>query len=589
MADEIVERVREAADIVEVIGEHVSLKRAGASYKGLCPFHSEKTPSFVVSPGRQAFYCFGCNEGGDVFSFVMRYHGLDFGEAVRQLAARYQVPLPAGRLAGGGSGQGRLRAALEEVTRQAARIYHAFLRQSPQAEVARRYLAGRGIPWAVAERFLLGYAPDEWRFIASRLGGAFPPEMLVKAGLLVAREKGGRPYDRFRNRLLCPVFQLTGAVAGFGGRILGDGQPKYLNTDKTLLFDKSRLLFGLYQNREAIRKARRALVVEGNFDLLALAAAGIDIAVAPLGTALTRQQIRLLRGYVDEVVLLFDGDAAGRKAAMRCLPLFLAEMVEVRVALLPEGEDPDSFVRAAGRQGLEEVVAGAQELSAYAYEFLVQRHGTSVTGKARICAEVRELIASLEQGAVGRTLLVNFFSERLGVPAAQIESGARAGRRAPQPAAGSAAEPSPVAELPLKQRQLLAFLLAWPQHLSAFVDAGLAEVLDSGAGQRLLAAMQDLYRDEPAAPPERLLDRVQGEEKRLIAALITSLPEYADDAIDQLAAEMTAWLRKERRRLLQRRLTARIAAAQQAGDLEELRLLMEEKRRLDQENSLQLQ
>ncbi len=588
MADEIVERVREAADIVEVVGEHVSLKRAGASYKGLCPFHSEKTPSFVVNPARQTFHCFGCNEGGDVFSFIMRYHGLGFGEALRQLAARYHVPLPAGRF-GGDDKRGRLRATLEEITRQAARIYHAFLLESPRAERARRYLDERGIPRPVVERFLLGYAPDEWRFIAGRLAGAFPPEMLVKAGLLVAKENGGRPYDRFRDRLLCPVFQLTGGVAGFGGRILGDGQPKYLNTDKTLLFDKSRLLFGLYQNREAIRKARRALVVEGNFDLLSLAAAGIDIAVAPLGTALTQQQVRLLKGYVDEVILLFDGDAAGRKAAMRCLPLFLAEMVEVRVAVLPEGEDPDSFVRAVGRQGVEKVVAEAQELSSYAYDFLVERYGTSVTGKARICAEVRELLAPLAQDAVARTLLVNFFSERLGVLPAQIEAGVRAVRRWPPAPAGEGGDAPPSLELPLKQRQLLAFLFAWPQYLSAFVDAGLADVLAEGPGRRLLVAMQELYAKEPDAPPERLLDQVQGAEKRLIAALITALPDYGGETVEDLAAEMIAWLQKERHRFWQRRLTARIAAAQKAGDVEELRRLMEEKRRLDQENPLQLQ
>ncbi len=578
MADEIVERVRAAADIVEVVGEHVSLQRAGSRYKGLCPFHSEKTPSFFVNPARQTFHCFGCNEGGDVFSFLMRYNNIGFGEALRELARRYNIPLPAGRFASDDGARMRLRATLEEINRQAARIYHAFLLESPQAAAAREYLAGRAIPRSIIERFQLGYAPDEWRFIGRRLGGAFSPDMLVRAGLLVQKE-GGRPYDRFRNRIVCPVFQSNGTVAGFGGRILGDGQPKYLNTDKTLLFDKGRLLFGFFQNREAIRKSRRCLLVEGNFDLLALAAHGIDTAVAPLGTALTQQQVRILKGFVDEVVLLFDGDAAGRKAAMRSLALFLAEMVEVRVAVLPEGEDPDSFVRTAGPDKLEELVANAPALVDYAYDFLVRTHGLSVTGKTRICADLRELIAPLDRESVQRTLLVNHFSERLAVPVEQIEAGVRP-RSRPAPAALSS---QPAGEISLKHRQLLAFLLAWPQYLSAFLDAGLGEVLEEGPGKRLLDTMTALYGDDPAATPERLLDRVSGEEKRLVTAMLTELPDYPAETVEEMAAEMIGWLRVKRWERERRAVTQQIVEAQKAGDLERLRTLMERKRLLDRD------
>ncbi|PIP42852.1 MAG: DNA primase, partial [Deltaproteobacteria bacterium CG23_combo_of_CG06-09_8_20_14_all_60_8] len=306
--------VKEAADIVTVIGEHVQLKRSGANLKGVCPFHAEKTPSFMVQPERQTFHCFGCGEGGDVFTFVMKYHNLTFPEALQELAQRFNVTLPE-RAGGGGQDQeqAQKRQALLDANEQAAILYHRLLLEAPEAADARAYLAKRGVPAELAERFRLGYAPNRWDFLVKALPTAgLDLEMALAAGLIVKKEHGGF-YDRFRDRVQFPILNLSGQIVGFGGRILGDGQPKYLNSPESPVFEKGRVLFGLYQNREAVRQARRCLLVEGNFDLLALLAHGFANAAAPLGTALTPAHIRTLKGYCDETILLFDGDTAGEK------------------------------------------------------------------------------------------------------------------------------------------------------------------------------------------------------------------------------------------------------------------------------------
>ncbi|TFG36269.1 MAG: DNA primase, partial [Desulfobacterales bacterium] len=304
-------RVKDAVDIIEVIGEHVHLQKAGVRYKGLCPFHSEKTPSFTVNRERQFYHCFGCNESGDVLSFMMKYHNLTFPDAVARLAERYGVELEESKLSPEELRKIREREGLYAVNRVAATIFHKYLLENPAAGRARQYLEQRGMSREMISRFQLGYAPDRWDFLAQALAEADEAEQVaVAAGLLVQKEPAGRVYDRFRDRVLFPIFSLNGQIAGFGGRILGDGQPKYLNSPESAVFNKSQTLFGLYQNKSAIREAGRCLIVEGNFDLLSLVAHGLHYVAAPLGTALTAQHVKILKRYAEEAVVVFDGDQA---------------------------------------------------------------------------------------------------------------------------------------------------------------------------------------------------------------------------------------------------------------------------------------
>lgn len=577
MAEDTVRQIKEAADIVAVIGEHVSLTRAGANYKGRCPFHSEKTPSFIVTPARQSFHCFGCNEGGDVFSFLMKYHNLSFGEAMANLAQRFQITLPDRDMSDEDRAKVKLRQTLQDANEKAAALFHDFLKTSPQAEKARQYLTKRAMPASVIDRFRLGYAPDSWDFLKKRLGASFPPEVLQQAGLMVASPKGTF-YDRFRDRILFPIVDMTGRVAGFGGRILGDGEPKYLNTDRTPLFDKGRILFGLYQNRQAIRQARSCIVVEGNFDMLSLVAHGIENVVAPLGTALTQAHIRTLKGYADEAVLLFDGDAAGLKAAQRSVPLFLTELVNARVSVLPKEHDPDTFVRQHGKDGLLEHLDQAMAMPEFVYDQLVAAHGLSLAGKGKIAAELGHIVAALPAGSVEHTLFIQHFGDKLGVaPEMLLE------QPAPAVIVRRQEPPPPAAKLPIKHRQLLHYLLACPQMLPDFLTAGLKQVITNDTSLAIIDGLENLIRETPGAAPEELLGTLENAPRHLLSELLSSTQNIDEEDFSATGKMMLAWLRSTSTERQMKRLGQQIASAQAAGDITLALQLMTEKARLDQQ------
>ena len=557
--EDTVQLIKDAADIAEIIGEHVSLKRAGTNLKGLCPFHSEKTPSFTVNPERNTYHCFGCGEGGDVFSFMMNFHRLSFAEALKELARKYQIALPEKPLNPQEQEKAKKREALQAANEKAADLFHQLLLTDPGAQKARDYLAKRGIPEEISKEFRLGFAPDSWNFLVNALPKQkIDTEAAKEAGLIVARDNGGF-YDRFRNRVMFPITGLTGRVVAFGGRILDDGQPKYMNSPESPVFDKSRTLFGLYQNREHIRQAKNCLVVEGNFDLLSLVVHGVRNVVAPLGTALTQAHIRSLKGYADEVILLFDGDQAGLKAAMRSVPLFLSEQVEARIAVLPEAHDPDSFVREFGRDGLDKHLKTAMPLPEFVFDKLVGQYGSSVAGKTRIVAELQELIKAIGDQHLQRTLFVSHFAKKLGLTPQQLLGGI-------SPAAETsnvrptAPQGKGESQLPMKQRQLLEFLLTCPEYLPDFLEAGLEEIIVNQFGLailQLLKAQPDL-----SAGPEQLLELATGPERSFISRLLISTPSHSEEMREQMAQGMLRWLSTTRLKAKQEQLTQQGREAQ---------------------------
>src|SRR3989454_607075 len=344
IGEEARERVRDATDIVQLIGERVALRRAGRSYKGLCPFHTEKTPSFTVTPDRQIWHCFGCSRGGDVFAFVMEADKATFPEALRMLADRAGIELPKQERTPGDEAFDRLY--------QANALARDFFRASLQSEAAakpRAYLAGRGFeePWLA--RFDVGWAPEGWDGLLTALAKLLPAEIMEQAGLIVRRADTSGHYDRFRNRVIFPVATAAGKVAGFGARAIAEGdEPKYLNSPETPVFRKGRLLYGLPVARPGMRESGEAIVSEGYLDVIRLHAGGFANAVSTCGTALTPDQARLLARLQVDVLLLYDGDDAGVRAADRGLDPLLQAGVNVRVLLLPGGEDPDSFLRKEG-------------------------------------------------------------------------------------------------------------------------------------------------------------------------------------------------------------------------------------------------
>lgn len=350
-------------DIVDVVESAVPLKRSGSNLVACCPFHSEKSPSFTVSPTKQFYHCFGCGAHGTAISFVMEFYGLGFVEAVKDLAARVGMTVPEPEPGTRRAPERRAEANLPDLLARAARYYKDQLKRS---ERAIQYLKGRGLTGAVAARFGLGYAPDGWQNLA-QVFDDYAAKSLVEAGLVIVSDEGRR-YDRFRDRIMFPIVNTRGDIVGFGGRVLGQGEPKYLNSPETPVFEKGRELYGLFQARQAVRAAGRVLVVEGYMDVVALAQHGVGYAVATLGTATTPHHVQKLLRQADRVTFCFDGDNAGRRAAWRALETSLQALVDgkhVGFLFLPEGEDPDSFVRRAGKQAFEALVERAEPLSTY--------------------------------------------------------------------------------------------------------------------------------------------------------------------------------------------------------------------------------
>ncbi|MGZ6253484.1 MAG: DNA primase, partial [Candidatus Binataceae bacterium] len=360
-SDDKLEEIRTRADIVEVIGAHVRLKRAGRNFVGLCPFHNEKTPSFSVNPERGFFHCFGCGAGGTVFNFIMRTEGLNFPEAIESLARRYGVTLPE-RGGETGPGAGERDAALR-ANQTAADFFVHVLWKTPDGAAARDYLAARGVAAETARTFGLGFAPERPANLARALEKRGLLTAAVRLGLV--RQDGAGTRDMFRGRLMFPIRDGQGRVLAFGGRVLDQRLPKYINSPESPLYSKSRNVYGLYEARAAIASADRAIVVEGYLDAIAVWQAGFKETIASLGTALTVDQLRLVGRQTRNVLACFDGDAAGRKASLRALEIFLAAGLLGRGIFIPPGFDPDTFIKQRGAQAFAELIASADLLADY--------------------------------------------------------------------------------------------------------------------------------------------------------------------------------------------------------------------------------
>ncbi len=393
--ERLIEEIKEHNEIVAVVSEYVQLKPQGRAYVGLCPFHGEKTPSFTVSREKQLYHCFGCGAGGDVLSFIMNIENLTFGEALRLLAERANISLPDQHLS---TPQRREKEELERLYKLndlAARFYQKILLQTETGKRALAYLKERGISRQTAEQFRLGYAPPHWTGLVMFLRQkGIPLQEAEKAGLV--RGGGDGYYDRFRDRLLFPILNLRGQVIGFGGRILGEGQPKYLNSPETAIFQKGRSLYGLFQARDQIRREQQALIVEGYMDVLQAHQHGVPWAVASLGTALTTDQVKMLKRYTGRVVIAYDADAAGQAATVRGLDLIQDAGLEVRVAVLPAGEDPDSLLRKEGADSFLRLVAKSVDLFTFKLSYILEREDLSTpSGKARAINQVFPVLSQV--------------------------------------------------------------------------------------------------------------------------------------------------------------------------------------------------
>lgn len=430
--ESVIQRVLDAVDIVDLVSEYLTLKRAGATFKGLCPFHQEKTPSFNVNPERRSFKCFGCGKGGTAIGFVMEAEGLAFPQAVRRLAERAGIPVPEE------DAREPEARTLEERLQTANLAALDFFRRALQIQAHRPgpvadYLARRGLDAETQERFLLGWAGGEWQALLDHgLSLGFGEDLLVQAGLCL-RSETGRAYDRYRGRLIFPIRSVSGTVAGFGGRVIGDepDQPKYINSPETPLYHKGRTLYGLFENKQDIRRERTAVLVEGYMDLIGLWRAGVRHVAATLGTALTTDQALLLKRFADRVIFLYDGDAAGQSAMARGAASLLGAGLDLRVCRLPDGEDPDDLARRAGPEGVRRLLDEAEDY--FIYRIAEFRHRQHQATPAEFRDFVRNLVEAegLVEDLLHRSLLLQRIARASGVPLHEVDRMAREGRRPP--------------------------------------------------------------------------------------------------------------------------------------------------------------
>jgi DNA primase len=408
--DHIIDKIQEKTDIVEVISGYIPLKKIGRNYKTTCPFHNEKTPSFVVSPDKQIYHCFGCGAGGNVFSFLMKHENLQFPEVIEMLAKKAGIVLP--RTAGRKTEEDSFSIQLYKINELACQFFGSCLVNNSQA---REYLASRGIGDEAIKKFKIGYAPNQWEgllnfFKQKSITGA----VLEKAGLAISNEKGGH-YDRFRNRVTFPIVDLKDRVLGFGARVLDSSLPKYINSPETVIYSKGRNLYGLNLSKEDIKKQKHALVVEGYLDFIIPYQAGIKNIIATLGTALTTDQIKLLKRFANTVVMVYDPDEAGEAASLRNLDLFISEDVNVYIAELSSGLDPDNYIRKHGAEEFSRLVKSSKNLFDYKLDKLAKRHNINTSnGKTAIAGEMLPTIARINNEVLKSTL-VNKLAGKLAV------------------------------------------------------------------------------------------------------------------------------------------------------------------------------
>ena len=424
ISTEIIDEIQRRVDILDIVGRHVNLKRTGKNYVGLCPFHSEDTASFTVTPEKQIFYCFGCQKGGDVINFVKEVENLTFAEAAKKLAEECGIKLPERKMSAQEEETLKKKHLIESMHTTAADFYAKILEQDPQAAKAREYMKQRAIPHKLAQAFNMGYAPDnDWEALSRYLlAKGTDAGLLQQAGLGGKSEKTGKFYDKFHSRLIFPICDYKGQVIAFGGRVLeAEGIPKYLNSTETPIYNKSKNLYGLHIAAPNIRKYGSAVIMEGYMDVVIAHSYGVDNAVASLGTAFTPEQAKLLRRYTEKVILSYDGDDAGQKATLRGIEILRAQAFDIRVLTLPDGMDPDDFLRANGKDGWNRFVENsAQGVLEYLLATALKKHDVStVSGKGMVVQDLLQPISKTKSN-VERDSFINLMAQKLGVSAQTI-------------------------------------------------------------------------------------------------------------------------------------------------------------------------
>jgi DNA primase len=568
--DDKIAEVRNTANIVDVISPHVTLRKAGKNHVGLCPFHADKDPSFTVSEEKQIFHCFGCGQGGNAFSFLMQYHNIGFPEAVRMLGQQYGIVVPAGNMLPTEKRELEERDRLFDINKQAAEFFLHCLQKSHAGKPARQYLENRGVSSEILEQFCLGYAPEGWDNLVKYFGAkGISLDEVEKAGLIVSKKRGF--YDRFRARIMFPIIDVHGRIVGFGGRCLDNSLPKYLNSPDTPIYHKRHSLYGLRPAQKACRDTGSVFLVEGYFDVLALHGNGINNVVAALGTAITRQHIRILKGYAKRIILVFDSDEAGMKAAERSMPLFVEEKVKALVMSLPQGKDPDDYIREFGPDNFAELAEKSLDMMGFLVETAVKKYGLSPDGKIRIVEDLTGPIVSLQDG-LSRAVYIKALSERLDIDESAILEKV------------CACTPGKTTEAPAEatksgsrlEETVIAMMIQSPEMLSNFDAREIVECMESSVLKKLGKNILAAYGTNGIGPSTDLITHVEDSQARnLISSLSMTERSWDRDSCLKIVDQYRNHLKKKQERAL----LGRIREAEKADDQGLLKQLLEEKQK----------
>ncbi|WP_022668406.1 DNA primase [Desulfospira joergensenii] len=575
--EEKISEILNTSDIVELVSESVILKKSGRNFFGLCPFHSEKTPSFSVNPNKQIFYCFGCGAGGNALAFVMKYHGIGFPEAARMLARKHNIPIETKDLDPAKKQQIQSRESLFRLNKKVMSYYSGILKEDPAGKIAGAYLEKRGTHPDIIDRFCLGYSADKWDgavgFLRKEKVGR---KTALNSGLILPRKQGQGFYDRFRNRIMFPIFDINMQVAGFGGRVMDDAMPKYLNSPETPVYSKGRILYGLHAAKQHCRQEGSVYIVEGYFDFLSLFQHGIKNCVASLGTALTSEHVRILKGYASKMVLVFDSDAAGINAAKRSIKIFMQEGVDTRILVLPDGNDPDSFVMSRGRDAWDGVAKGAKTIMEFLLHLSMETHGLTVEGRVKILEDMKAYLAEISDSAL-RSLYVKELSETLNIDEKAVlekvrDQVNRKGSHAPR---GRLEEEIPKESDPLEE-QLVSMMLNFPETIPDLIQA---KVFDFFQSDRLRKIAQLISRTDPgdSGLVNEILGRVGGEaDQELIASLAMkgsmAKEEEKVENIHETAGDIIKRFIRVRKKN-ENKITTKIISAERGGDADVMELL----------------
>jgi DNA primase len=586
--DKILE-IKNAADIVELVSEVVHLKKAGKNFIGLCPFHTEKTPSFTVSPEKQIFYCFGCGAGGNIFSFLMKNDGLAFPEAARSLARRYGIDIPRRSLTPEQKKRMGERESLLKINQQAMDFFSRVLRSDKSGQAAMGYLNKRGLSSEIIDRFNIGYAPRGWDNLLnffSKMGVSLA--RVEKSGLIVPKKGGRGYYDRFRDRIIFPIIDVNHAVIGFGGRVLDDTLPKYLNSPETAVYNKSRSLYGLHLSKDKCLKAQTVYIVEGYLDLLTLHQQGIENSVATLGTALTVEHVRMLSRYVPRMILVYDSDEAGIRSALRCIDIFWKEHVDfsrgdvfreekadTHILVLPDGHDPDSYVREKGAGSFEKEASHAPGIISFLIEQSISMHGLSTEGKIRVITDLQGPLAAINDN-VARTLYIKQLAERIGLEENIIMEKVRAD--------SSVKEKNDIGRQTAKanhkasrlEQQVIAMMLQFPAILPDIKKYNVIEFIENPDLRAIGKTILERGISSVKQISELLSLVDNPEQQRLISALSLVEESWDESGCMNLIIQFV----KKGRRRRDREIIDRIKAAEKENDQETLIRLLKEKQKL---------